>query len=161
MTPTHNALGLCEAEYRPIATYYSSCNGTNPLLDPVQSALVSLEMVDLAVTELVRPGGSCAANPFLLDCSEMVDYAHGNLTLLFESAVCPPVQDDWNEFFHQAVCREGYEGLFDAWLAEYVTVFVLYFTLLVGCLSYQYIGTHWRLGMHLLLRFLFITVDRL
>lgn len=146
MNPTPNALGLCEPDYRPIATYYSSCNGTNPLTEPVETAFVSIEVIELAVLNLTKPGGKCEYNPYLLHCTKMVDYAHGNLTVLLVSAQCPPVKEDWDEFFRQAVCREGYYALFVAWIADYSTIFGMYLTLLVGCCTYQYIGTQWKLG---------------
>ena len=146
MDPTPNALGLCEPEYRPVATYYSSCDGTNPLMEPLEEALVSIEVVDLAMTELSKSDGACPMNPYLIHGTQMVDYAHGNLTLLVESALCPPVKDDWEKFFHKAVCHDGFQALFVTWMADYVTIISLYLMLLVGCLSYQYIGTQWKIG---------------
>jgi hypothetical protein len=146
MEPTPNALGLCEPEYRPVATYYSSCNGTNPLTEPLEAAFVSIEVIDFTVSELSKPGGACPLNPYLLHCSSTVDYVQGNLTLLVESAICPPVKDDWDKFFHEAVCHDGFQALFVTWMADYATVISLYLMLLVGCLSYQYIGTQWKLG---------------
>lgn len=147
MDPTPNAIGLTEEAHRDIATYYSSCNGTNPISEPIESAFVSVELIDLTVTELSRTGGKCAGNPYLIHCSEVVKYANGNLTALLESAICPPVKNDWEDFFHDAVCHDGYQGLFDAWIADYATVFTLYITLLVGCCSYQYIGSQWKIGI--------------
>jgi hypothetical protein len=146
MEPTSNALGLCEPDYRPVATYYSSCNGTNPLTEPLETALISIQVIDFSISELSKPSGACPLNPYLLHCATMVDYVQGNLTLVAESALCPPVRDEWNNFFHDAVCHDGFQAVFVTWVADYVTIISLYLTLLVGCLSYQYIGTQWRLG---------------
>lgn len=155
MDPTPNAIGLTEESNRDIAEYYSSCNGTNPISEPIESAFVSVELIDITVTELSKSGGKCEGNIYLLHCSDVVTYANGNLTALLESAVCQPVKDDWDTFFQEAVCREGYQGLFDAWIADYCTVFMLYVTLLIGCCSYQYIGSQWKIGYIYTLYFIF------
>jgi hypothetical protein len=144
MSPTPHAVALCEESYRDLAAYYSSCNGTNPIAEPIETAIVSIEKLDLTVSTLSAPNGKCPQNPYLVHSASIITYAHGNLTLLLSSSLCLPIQNDWNALFYDAVCDEGYRGIVEAWIANYATLFMVYITLLIGCCTYQYIGSAWR-----------------
>jgi len=146
MDPTDNALGLVETAYFNMTKYYATCEGTNPIAEPLGEALVSLEVINVTVTSLSSEGAPCENNPYLAACSQSIGYAVGNLTELSSSAQCLPVQEQWEDLFDDAICTEGFHGTYYIWVAQLCTLVVLFAAIVVASIAYQYYGSKWQTG---------------
>lgn len=147
IAPSSNALDLVESRYYGIVSYYSTCEGPNPITVPITNAAISLKILNASISMLAAPGGDCEGNPYLLDCSTSIEYAYTNLTAVEESAACAPIEKQWKDVFNDAVCRDGYDGMYITWTTQCVVCALVFAVLVFASLAYPYFTTNWKSGV--------------
>ena len=148
MEPSGNALGLVEDRYYDMAAFYSTCHGTNPLIQPLASAALSLEAMNRTITALYADDAACEGNVYLKDCSRSISYAYSNLTAVEDSAQCQPVASSWDDLFNEAVCDNGYTGVYITWISQGVTTAAVFAAVVAAGLLVPYCSSKWTTGAY-------------
>lgn len=144
MAPTNNAISVSPDSAVDVATYYGTCNGTNPFDESLSSAYDAVNDLNSSITFLVQPGGLCENDPYLLACYPSIDDIYTNLTVISDGIQCQPIQNEWATIFNKSLCRDYYAALYIIF-ETLVGILVTFFPLLViSSLLYQYFGTLWK-----------------
>jgi hypothetical protein len=144
IAPTDNAISVTPDSALDVATYYGTCNGTNPFDESLTSAYEAVNDLNASITFLVQPGGLCENNPYLLACYPSIDDIYSNLTFISDGIQCQPIQNEWATVFNKSLCRDYYSALyivFETLIGILITFFPL---LIISSLLYQYFGTLWK-----------------
>ena len=112
MEPTNNALSIAPESALDVATYYGTCNGTNPFEESISSSYTALNDLNRSLTFLVSPGGLCENNPYLLSCYRPIYDMDSNLTVISQNIACEPLQQEWGHVFNDAMCFDYYISLY-------------------------------------------------
>ena len=141
--PTDNLISITPDSVVEEATYYGTCNGTNPIEDPVTDAYDAVEALELAINTLTASGGDCEGNTYLLACLPIIEDMYVELDDIEQDMSCDPLQKLWGDIVNDATCHNVYTGLFILTLSV-ILVVILYFSLLIfSSLIYQYFGELW------------------
>ena len=143
MEPTNNMLAVVPEDSYDTIAYYATCNGTNPIVEPLGDAYATVLLWNETITTLTEPGGDCEGNPYLIACYEDIDDILGNLTMIAETAACPPIQDEWANIFNDAVCDSGFYGIFFVWASQFTAIAFLFVLMVISSLLFKYFGLHW------------------
>lgn len=144
MEPTDNALSIAPDSALDVATYYGTCNGTNPFDESISSSYEALYDLNTSITFLVSPGGLCENNPYLLSCYGPINDMFANLTIITENIACDPLQEEWGNVFNEAVCYDYFISLYILFYTL-IGLLICFFPLLViSSLLYQYFGALWK-----------------
>jgi hypothetical protein len=143
MAPTDNTLSVTPDSALDVATYYGTCNGTNPFDESLTAAYIAVDDLNASITFLVQPGGLCENNPYLLACYPAIDDIYANLTSISADIACEPIQDEWDTVFNKAVCSDYFLAVY-LLVQIIIGIFLTYFPLLiVSSLLYQYFDSLW------------------
>lgn len=141
--PTDNLISITPDSVVEEATYFGTCNGTNPFDESVTEAYDAIRSLELSVITLTDPGGICEGNAYLLDCLPVISDMYTEIDSIEENIRCEPLQIFWGEIVNDSTCHNIYTGLFVLFWTV-VLVFMAYFSLLVvSSLIYQYFGDLW------------------
>jgi hypothetical protein len=143
MAPTDNAISVAPDSALDVATYYGTCNGTNPFDESLTAAYEAVDDLNASITFLVQPGGLCENNAYLLACYPSIDDIYSNLTAISAGIACEPIQDEWDTVFNKAMCLDYFLALY--LLVEIIVGIFLTFLplLIVSSLLYQYFDSLW------------------
>lgn len=143
MKPTDNAISVTPDSALDVATYYGTCNGTNPFDESITAAYEAVDDLNASITFLVQPGGQCEGNPYLLACYPSIDDIYSNLTVISDDIQCAPIQDEWATVFNKSVCRDYYAAIYTVW-NTLIGILITFFPLMIiASLLYQYFGALW------------------
>lgn len=144
MKPTDNALSITPDSALDVATYYGTCNGTNPFDESISSSYAALNDLNTSIAILTRPGGLCEDNPYLLACYGPINDMYANLTIITENIECEPLQNEWGRVFNKAMCHDYFISLYILF-NTLIGLIICFFPLLIfSSLLYQYFGTLWK-----------------
>ena len=141
MAPTDNTLSITPESALDVATYYATCNGTNPFASPLQSAYDATNALNASLTALTESGGVCEGNPYLVACYPTVNDIYAELVAVEENVACEPLQKQWGNVFNESVCHDYYIGLYIIFYTLAGAVVLLFILMVVWSLMYQYFGT--------------------
>ncbi len=88
--PTDNALMFTPPDVYDTASYYATCNGTNPVTQPLKQALLAIAIMNASIYDATQPGGACPNNQYLISCYSDINNIYYNLTEIATLAYCPP-----------------------------------------------------------------------
>lgn len=142
--PTDNLISLAPDSVAKDATYYGTCNGTNPFTEPVDDAYEAVQLLEQSVITLTETGGVCEGNAYLLACFPVIADMYEEIDNIEAEMSCGPLQKLWGDIVNDATCHNIYTGLFIlSWSVFFI--FLAYFCLLiVSSLIYQYFGDLWK-----------------
>lgn len=144
MKPTDNALLIAPDSALEVATYYSTCNGTNPFDESISLSYEALNDLNTSITILVRPGGVCENNPYLLSCFGPINDMYANLTIITDNTVCEPLQSEWGNVFNDAICYDYFISLYILFYTLILLIISFFPLLVISSLLYQYFGALWK-----------------
>ena len=141
--PTDNLIMITPDSVVEEATYFGTCNGTNPFDDSVTEANDAVQSLELSITSLTAAGAPCENNPYLLACLPIIEDMYAELDEIEHDMSCSPLQSFWGDIVNDATCHNIYTGLFILFWTV-LLVFLVYFCLLIiSSLIYQYFGDLW------------------
>jgi hypothetical protein len=143
MSPTENTIGLVPDDTKEIVTYYSSCNGTNPLQEPLILALNYTYLMNSTINVLTSSTGSCPGDPNLMACYADTRAIVDSLTAISVSAQCPPVKEQWDDAVNNGACDHVFNGSLWMWSSMFVSGTFLFFLLIVGSIIYKFFDELW------------------
>ena len=143
MSATDNTIGLVPDDTKEIVTYYSSCNGTNPLQEPLILALNYTYLMNSTINDLTSPTGVCPDDPDLMACYADTRAIVNSLSTISASAECPPVKEQWDDAVNNGACDHVFNGSVWIWSSMYVTGTFLFCLLIVGSIIYKFFDELW------------------
>ena len=144
--PTNNLISITPDSAVEEATYFGTCNGTNPFDESVSDAYSAVQELQGAVNALTAPGASCDGNTYLLACLPVIEDMYTELDSIERDMSCGPLQQLWGDIVNESTCDNIYTGLFILFWTT-TLIFLAYFCLLVvSSLIYQYFGEMWEEG---------------
>jgi hypothetical protein len=149
MAPTDNTLSVTPDSALDVATYYGTCNGTNPFAASLSDAYAAVNALNTSLAVLTGSGGSCEGNPFLLACYPAVDAIYGELASIDGNIACEPIQEQWVNVFNKAICHDYYMGLYIIFYVAAFTLVLLFIVMVTWSLLYQYFGKLWDTDEHI------------
>eukprot|EP01041_Mallomonas_annulata_P006332 gene6332-12810_t len=123
MDPTAHAIqALSNQNTQNVASYYSTCEGTDPLATYLNSAYDAFAKINISLPDIAE---NCQNNVYIGNMmihSHIMVNAIGSMKTVSE---CPMIQAHWQNVFNYGVCNDMFTGL------------------LIICLLYQYFGVMW------------------
>jgi hypothetical protein len=141
MDPSQNALKLVHSKNTELVSYYASCFGTNPLFPSLHDITVSSLLLNRSITSLID--NECSGNPYLIKALDALQYVGSNISSIKDDVMCEPIQEDYDNVFHDGICYYSFEGIFYIWLSLFSSCFMLFLVLIFGSILYQYFGPLW------------------
>jgi hypothetical protein len=138
MSPTDNAVNMVPADAREVIQYYATCEGTNPIEEPLLVTYNYTNLLNDTITQLTGPGGACPGDPYILSCYEDVDTIFASLNVVEDTAACPPLKEQWDSIVDDATCDSVFYGVLHLWSGQYVTATVLCLLLITGSICYNF-----------------------
>jgi hypothetical protein len=146
MAPTDNAISLSEASVEDMAYYYGTCNGTNPLYEPISSSVDAVTALAATVTTLTEEGGACEDNPYLLATYPSIANMFGNISFIEQASDCPPIQNEWANLYNESFCHSYFIAMY-AMFWTLSCLLVCHFLLMItSSLISQYFDEYWETG---------------
>lgn len=94
MSPTPNALGLVPPSAFDTVSYYSTCSGVNPLLEPLIKAYNSTYLMNETIYALTNSESLyCPGDPQLMSCYQDTSDILFSLDVISQNIECPPIQE--------------------------------------------------------------------
>ncbi|CAE7675145.1 unnamed protein product, partial [Symbiodinium microadriaticum] len=149
MAPTDNALSITPDSALEVATYYATCNGTNPFASSLSDAYSAVGILNASLTALTESGGPCDGNPYLLACFPTVDDIYSELGTVEGNIHCEGLQQQWVNVFNESACHDYYLGLYILFYTMAGTTLLLFILLVIWSLLYQYFGDLWNANEHI------------
>ena len=146
MAPTDNAISISPNDVRDISTYYGTCNGTNPLYDPISSAFVAVNSLSVTVNTLTEPGGNCEGNEYLLSTYPYITNMYNNISFIEDSTDCPPLQHQWANIFNDGFCDHTIIALYVLFVTVCSVMVTLYALMVISSMISQYFDDYWETG---------------
>lgn len=137
MSPTSNAISVAPIDTQEIITYYSNCQGTNPLEVPLMEAYNYTKLLNSTIHELVN-SDACKDDQDLIACYSDINSIFSSLEVVTAAAQCPPVKEQWDNVVNEATCDSMFYGLLELWAGQYWTALMLFFLLISGTICYSY-----------------------
>jgi hypothetical protein len=135
MSPTENTIGLVPDDTKEIVTYYSSCNGTNPLQEPLLLAFSYNQQMKDTLDTLTNPSSTfCPNDPELQACYSDVEDIYATLYDISVSASCAPIQEQSSDASDDGVCNYFFNAVLYLWVSQYIGMICI-FVLLCGAVS--------------------------
>ncbi|KAJ8601646.1 hypothetical protein CTAYLR_009833 [Chrysophaeum taylorii] len=115
--PDRNVLDILETranlgvEATDLVAYYVTCDGVNPVADDLIAAYADVQALNASLAE-IRTSGACvpesAIEALRVVCGDVND-----ALLELETAVyCPPINEEYSDLVHTAVCRKFLPSLY-------------------------------------------------
>mmetsp|Transcript_128658 Transcript_128658/g.251980 ORF Transcript_128658/g.251980 Transcript_128658/m.251980 type:complete len:490 (-) Transcript_128658:340-1809(-) len=118
MEPTENLLMIAPDSIYNVTSYYLTCNGENPVDDPLSSAE---ELVDNAQTAIqVILSTTCPGDQYLIHAlneTYTIQSVFNNITALTS---CPPTKDEAQQLLNDGLCDDFFKGIYTIWLGMFV-----------------------------------------
>ena len=142
MSPTEYAVNLLEpGSTRDMVSYYSTCSGTDPVVEYLSDANAAVAAMDDLVNTLL--GGSCQGDQEMLYVQGNLSLANATLIEVETLSQCGPYYNQANDLLHNAVCFNLFTGFYIAWVCQYVISGGVFLLLLVSTMIYQFFGPYW------------------
>ena len=146
MRPTDNAVLVCPRNVEEIAYFYGTCNGTNPLYEPLSSAVDATTALGVTVTVLTQPNGSCPGNEYLLATYPSIANMLSNISYIEEATQCPPLQEEWANIFNEAFCDKTFIAIYTLFTTLSALLVALFALMITSSLISQYFDDYWETG---------------
>jgi hypothetical protein len=141
--PTDNLIMLAPDSVSDEATYFGTCNGTNPFSEPVTDAYEAIQELETAVFALTETGGQCEGNSYLLACLPVIDDMYVEIDDIEKEMECNPLQKLWGDIVNDSTCHNIYTGIFILFWTVFLIYLVYFCLLIISSLIYQYFGDLW------------------
>jgi hypothetical protein len=138
--PTNNLLQtISSGETYDMVSYYSTCNGTNPIVEPLTLAYTYAQDLDTAYTSLLQ---ACPNDPNIIAAQDEVPKINDYLNGIKNVAACPPLQHEINNVLHSGLCYNTFVGFFIIWLSQFWTAIALFVSTMIISFMYLYFERH-------------------
>lgn len=132
MEPTDNLLMIAPDTVYNVTAYYTTCTGTNPLEEPLQSAAGLTAQAKLAVQAILA--STCPNDAYLLDSLVVIDNIDNTFVHISSLISCPPNQDEVLSVLNDGLCGDVFKGVYTIWLGQFACAAgVLLCSIIVAC----------------------------
>lgn len=146
MSPTTYVLAaLSNDDVKSVVGYYTSCQGSSPLDEPLAQAVDSVVLVNSSLAYLQGPDSACAGDVYVKGMQTNILTAHKALQDILEHTNCGTIQGHVSAVLEDGMCASSYLGVFLIWLGQFGTLFFLFLLTFVVSVLYQYFGDYWTL----------------
>jgi hypothetical protein len=141
VSPFNNLLHIVESDIETMTSYYSSCQGTNPIAAPLTSASTTAAYLQTSIASLLE--SSCADNSYLVEAEGITVVMESLLLEVAAEASCPPIKADISAILVDGLCDDSLTGFFVSWLWLYGSCAALLLALVVVTAIHEHYGRHW------------------
>jgi Tweety len=126
-----------------MVSYYSTCEGTNPLYTPVSSAQSLAGEMASFINDLLD--SSCVNNSYLIQAQGNITAIQSCLNNIEQSYACPPIELEFNQILTNGLCEDGFTGLYILWLWIYVTSSLAVVSTVIVSVIHMYFARYWNI----------------
>ena len=122
MNPTSNILMTMNpsSDYYSTLSYYTTCAGSNPLIQYLNSAQSTIQSLQTTVQTSYLNNPACSSVQSYLSASYNEMSAILSTISQTESASnCPPIQDQITQGLQDGLCSSFFKGVYVVWLSQY------------------------------------------
>lgn len=146
MDPTGNILAaLSNDNVKSVVGYYTSCEGSSPIDEPLTQAMDSIVLVNSSLTYLSGPDSACYGDANVMGMQTNVVTIHSALVDITVHTACSTIQSHLAAVIEDGMCSYSYFGVFLIWIGQFATLFFLFLLTFVVSVLYQYFGDYWTL----------------
>lgn len=138
MAPTENAIQVAPADTQEVISYYATCQGTNPIAEPLAAVYNYTLVFNATINALTAPDSVCPGDPYLLACHSDVNSIIQSLTVIAEEAKCDPIKEQWDDVVNEATCDSMFYGILDLWAGQYWTASTLFCLVISASIVYSH-----------------------
>eukprot|EP01036_Dinobryon_divergens_P027971 gene27971-36840_t len=129
------------SDYYNTVSYYTTCAGSNPLDQYLNSAQSTIESLLTTVQTSYLNNAACSSvqSYFSASISEM----NAILAIISQAesaASCSPIQDQVSQGLQDGLCSSFFEGVYVLWLSQYGAATCFFLIIIVSSIVYQYFG---------------------
>lgn len=144
MSPYDNMLSSISSDSTSeLVSYYSSCEGANPLYTSVSSAQSSVGGMYSYIDDLLS--SSCMNNSYLVQAQNNITAIQSSLSSIELAYACSPIEYEFNQILTNGLCEEGFTGLYIIWIWIYISSSIAVLSTIIVSVIYMYFGRYWNI----------------
>ena len=126
MDPTSNILRTMNpsSSYYSTVSYYTTCDGSNPLTQYLNSAQSTINSLLSTVQNSYLNSASCSSVKSALTASvNEMNAILSTINGVYPVTTCSPIQDQITQGLQDGLCTTFFRGVYVVWLSQYCTAF--------------------------------------